>query len=93
MWDVLKLSNEDLNDQLKPYYDETGFLSHKKFNEFCASKGIVRIYARGEVSLKLDKDGKTPYFDLKDKVYFLQKIKHNLKAKKKDEINVDEIPF
>lgn len=91
MWDVLKLNNEELNEQLKPYYDETGFLTHKKFNEFCGSKGIVKLYSRGEANLILDKEFKTPYFILKDRVYALQKVKHKIEPK--DEINVDEIPF
>jgi len=57
-----------MESELQPYYDETGYLSNLAINKFLVTKKVCRLGRNNELILLLDRNYKTPYFDMRQQI-------------------------
>lgn len=96
-------SYEQLELELSPFRDETGYLSLQKRNEYLVSKGVARVEKNDLILLQNSSTGEIPcveYMNLisnlnsKKKYKLLGKMGINkVKEIVKDKITADEIDF
>ncbi len=77
---------EITENEILPFYDETGYLSIHAINKFLATKKICKFGRNDELILIVDKNYKTPYFELVEKI---KKIDRKRQYKKAGNMGVD----